>query len=300
MFKFPTSTFSRDPTHINQLPKGSSVNGYQIVDVLNADSFSIVYRGIHHALKRQYLIKEYFPFQWAYRDDNGYSVQIDPQVQAEYNWGMERHLNEAMVLSKLNHPSVFSVLDFFNANGAAYLVMEDKNGEQLTQILQQDKILSELRIFRLIEDVLSALEAVHTLDYLYRDLKPDTLYCCLDNRTLLFNFSAALALRRRNSHITAFFSPGYSSIECYLTCGKGYGPWSDIYAFGAVLYHCVTGAAPVESFARVLDDPLRPAAVVAMGCYPPALLRWIDQAMAVRPDQRFQSIAQMRAALSTG
>jgi serine/threonine protein kinase len=166
--------------------------------------------------------------------------------------------------------------------------------------LQQEKTLSGLGVFRLIEDVLSALEAVHTLDYLYRDLKPDTLFYCLDNRTLLFNFSTALALRRRKDQTTTFFSLGYSPIEYYLTDSNRYGPWSDIYAFGAVLYHCVTGAAPIESCARVRDDPLRPAEIVAKGCYPPALLRWIDRSMAVRPDQRFQSIAQMRAALSAG
>lgn len=294
----PNKTFSRNPTHINVLPKGCNVHRYQIMDVLNADSCSIVYRCIYHALKRQYLIKEYFPFQWVYRNDDGLTVQVDPQAQIEYRWGIERHLNEAMILTKINHPGILRILDYFEANGTAYIVMEDKEGEQLSQVLQQDKILSEPRIFRLIEDVLSALEATHTSGYLYRDLKPDTLYCSLDNQTILFNFNAALALQRHHKHVTAFFSPGYSPIECYLTDGRRYGPWSDVYAFGAMLYHCVTGAAPIESPARVFDDPLRPAEVVAIGCYTPVLLRWIDQSMTVRPEQRFQSIAEMRAAIN--
>jgi hypothetical protein len=110
---FPFSIFSRDPTHINVLPKDYSLNHYQIVDVLNADTLGIVYLGINKAIQIKCLIKEFFPFQWAYRDKDGYSVQIDPQVRAEFNWGMEHHLNEAILLTKLNHPCVIHVMDFF-------------------------------------------------------------------------------------------------------------------------------------------------------------------------------------------
>ena len=64
-----------------------------------------------------------------------------------------------------------------------------------------------------------------------------------------------------------------------------------------VLYHCVAGVAPIEAPGRVLDDPLRLAEELASGRYSQGLLRLIDRAMAVRPEKRFQTVAQMRTAL---
>ena len=190
------------------------------------------------------------------------------------------------------------VRDFFEANGTAYIVMDYEDGEALSQLLQREKTLSEERARRLVDDVLPALKAVHDQGYLHRDLKPANLYLRSDNRTILIDFGAARqALGRRSKSVTSVFSPGYSPIEQYLVDGKGYGPWTDIYALGAVLYHCVTGVAPIEAPARVLDDPLRPAEEAAAGRYNPALLRLIDRAMAVRPERRFQSIEQMKVAL---
>lgn len=177
--------------------------------------------------------------------------------------------------------------------------MDYEDGEALSQLLQREKTLPEERVRRLVDDVLPALKAVHDQGYLHRDLKPANLYLRSDNRTILIDFGAARqALGRRSKSVTSVFSPGYSPIEQYLVDGKGYGPWTDIYALGAVLYHCVTGAAPIEAPARVLDDPLRPAEEVAAGRYNPTLLRLIDRAMAVRPERRFQSIEQMRVALN--
>ena len=203
------------------------------------------------------------------------------------------------ILARVNHPGVVRVRDFFEANGTAYIVMDYEDGEPLSQILQRDKTLPEEQVRRLLGDVLPALDAVHAQGYLHRDLKPANLYHHSDGRTILIDFGAARqALGRRSKSVTSVFSPGYSPIEQYLIDGKGYGPWTDIYALGAVLYHCVTGVAPIEAPARVLDDPIKPAETIAAERYSPALLRLVDRAMAVRPEKRFQSIAQMQSALN--
>lgn len=161
------------------------------------------------------------------------------------------------------------------------------------------KNLPEERVRRLLDDVLPALESVHSLGYLHRDLKPANLYCRSDGRTLLIDFGAARqALSQRSKNITSVFTVGYSPIEQYLVESKGYGPWTDVYAVGAVLYQCVTGKQPIEAPARVLDDPLKPAVEAVEGQYSPALLRLIDRAMAIRPEKRFQTITQMREALA--
>ena len=292
----------------NTLPVGYRLHQYRIEAVLGAGGFGITYKAVHEALQTRAAVKEYFPVEWSYRDRNDINVLANTQgtlptsevgEEACYAWGLERFLNEARILAQVNHPGVVRVRDFFEGNGTAYIVMDYEDGEALSQLLQREKTLPEERVRRLVDDVLPALKAVHDQGYLHRDLKPANLYLRSDNRTILIDFGAARqALGRRSKSVTSVFSPGYSPIEQYLVDGKGYGPWTDIYALGAVLYHCVTGAAPIEAPARVLDDPLRPAEEVAAGRYNPTLLRLIDRAMAVRPERRFQSIEQMRVALN--
>ena len=292
----------------NTLPVGYRLHQYRIEAVLGAGGFGITYKAVHEALQTRAAIKEYFPVEWSYRDRDEVNVLANTQgtlptsEEGEavcYTWGLERFLNEARILARVNHPGVVRVRDFFEANGTAYIVMDYEDGEPLSQVLQREKTLSEEQVRRLLGDVLPALEAVHVQGYLHRDLKPANLYHHSDGRTILIDFGAARqALGRRSKSVTSVFSPGYSPIEQYLIDGKGYGPWTDIYALGAVLYHCVTGAAPIEAPARVLDDPLKPAETIAAGRYSPALLRLIDRAMAVRPEKRFQSIAKMQEVLT--
>jgi formylglycine-generating enzyme required for sulfatase activity len=291
----------------NTLPIGYRLHHYRIESVLGAGGFGITYLGVHEALRSRAAIKEYFPVEWSYRDRDDINVLANTQgglptseagEEACYAWGLERFLNEARFLAQVSHPGVVRVKDFFEANGTAYIVMDYEDGEPLSQVLQREKTIPEERVRRLLDDVLPALEAVHSLGYLHRDLKPANLYCRSDGRTILIDFGAARqALSQRSKNITSVFTVGYSPIEQYLVESKGYGPWTDIYAVGAVLYQCVTGKQPVEAPARVLDDPLKPAVEAAAGRYSPALLRTIDQAMAIRPEKRFQTIARMRASL---
>ncbi|MBL8258280.1 MAG: SUMF1/EgtB/PvdO family nonheme iron enzyme [Candidatus Competibacteraceae bacterium] len=291
----------------NTLPIGYRLHHYRIESVLGAGGFGITYMAVHEALRSRVAIKEYFPVEWSYRDRDDVNVLANTQgglptseagEKPCYAWGLERFLHEAQVLAQVNHSGVVRVKDFFEANGTAYIVMDYEDGESLSQILQRDKTLPEERIRRLLGDVLPALEAVHSLGYLHRDLKPANLYCRFDGRTLLIDFGAARqALSRRSRNITSVFTVGYSPIEQYLVESKGYGPWTDVYALGAVLYQCVTGKQPIEAPARVLDDPLKPASEAAAGQYSPVLLQLIDRAMAIRPEGRFQTIAKMREAL---
>ena len=125
--------------------------------------------------------------------------------------------------------------------------------------LQRGGILPESELRHLLDDVMPALEAVHGQGYLHRDLKPSNLYIrSSDTRVMLIDFGAARqALGRRTRSVTSVVTPGYSPIEQYVTVGEDYGPWTDIYALGAVLYRYITGAPPIEAPGRVLKDPVQ-------------------------------------------
>ena len=293
----------------NALPTGYNLHRYQIEGVLGAGGFGITYKAIHEALENEVAIKEYFPAEWAYRDHNGVTVRANAQGQIPareteppcYEWGLQRFLDEAKILVQVNHPGVVRVRDYFTANGTAYIVMEYEEGESLSATLQRGGILPEPELRRILGDVMPALEAVHAQGYLHRDIKPSNLYIrASSGRVILIDFGAARqALGRRTRSVTSVVTPGYSPIEQYVTVGEDYGPWTDIYAIGAVLYRCITGTPPIEAPGRVLKDPVQPAIEVGAGLYSHGLLRVVDQAIAVRPEERFQTVAAMREALQT-
>ena len=291
----------------NALPTGYNLHRYQIGGVLGAGGFGITYKAVHEALENEVAIKEYFPAEWAYRDRNGTTVRANSQGQIParsseppcYDWGLQRFLDEAKILVQVNHPGVVRVRDYFTANGTAYIVMEYEEGESLSATLQRGGILPEPELRRLLNDVMPALEAVHAQGYLHRDIKPSNLYIRSSNgQVILIDFGAARqALGRRSRSVTSVVTPGYSPIEQYVTVGEDYGPWTDIYATGAVLYRCITGTPPIEAPGRVLKDPVQPALEIGAGLYSRGLLQLVDQAIAVRPEERFQTVPEMREAL---
>src|SRR5206468_1347346 len=97
---------------------------------------------------------------------------------------------------------------------------------------------------------------------------------------------------------TAIVTPGYAPIEQYHAQGRQ-GPWSDLYAFGGVLYWMIIGKRPVEAVARVRQDMLPPAVQVAdRSRYSMELLTAVDWALVSHEEERPQSVAEFRSALS--
>ena len=135
------------------------------------------------------------------------------------------------------------------------------------------------------EDVLAALQAGHDGGFLHRDIKPSNLYVrASDHRVILIDFGAAReAVGRHSKSIISLVTPGYSPPEQYAARNDRHGPWSDIYALGAVLYRCVTGEPPGEAGGRLLGDSIEPAARGGAGAHNDRLLRMIDPGVAFPP-----------------
>jgi len=304
----PAASSGRGSRRSNTLPSGHQLDEYRIETILGAGGFGVTYKALDSHLETWVAIKEYFPVEWSFRDPDGVTVHPNIQGQtsaadgqgADYHWGLERFLDEARVLARIQHPYVVRVKRYFRAHGTAYIVMDYEEGEPLSAILRDGETLNEDQIRGLLEDVLPALGAVHEQGYLHRDLKPANLYLrSADNRVMLIDFGAArVALGRHSKSVTSLVTPGYSPPEQYTTRNDRYGTWTDIYALGAVLYCCVTGHSPTEAAERLLDDRMEPAIQAGAGRYSTNLLRVIDQALAVRSEQRFQTVADMQIALS--
>jgi serine/threonine protein kinase len=292
----------------NALPSGHLLDEYRIEAILGAGGFGVTYKALDTHLETWVAIKEYFPVEWSFRDHDGVTVHSNTQGQtstvegqeSDYRWGLERFLDEARVLARIQHPHVVRVKRYFRAHGTAYIVMDYEEGESLSAILRDDEIFDEEQIRGLLEDVLPALQAVHDQGYLHRDIKPANLYLrSTDHRVMLIDFGAArAALGYHSKSVTSLVTPGYSPPEQYTTRNDRYGSWTDIYALGAVLYRCVTGHAPTEAAERLLDDQMEPAIQAGAGRYSTNLLRAIDRALAVRPEHRFRTVSEMQTALA--
>ena len=97
--------------------------------------------------------------------------------------------------------------------------------------------------------------------------------------------------------MSALVKPGYSPYEQYAETSRQQGPWTDIYAFAATLYHAVTGKRPPDSPSRMLKDEMVPVREAALGGYRASFLDAIQQALALAVDSRPKSVAAWRATL---
>ncbi|MGH7003905.1 MAG: serine/threonine protein kinase, partial [Alphaproteobacteria bacterium] len=141
--------------------------------------------------------------------------------------------------------------------------------------------------------------SVHRAGFIHRDIKPDNIYLRDDGSPVLLDFGAARqAIGARTQAITSIVSPGYSPFEQYGKAAGDLGPWTDIYAFGATLYRCVTGTKPPPALDRIGGkDAMIPAAELGRGHYDPTLLSAIDAALSVRAEDRPQDIEAWRGRL---
>ena len=303
----PTTPSKGISRRANALPSGHLLDEYRIDAILGAGGFGVTYKALDTHLENWVAIKEYFPIEWSFRDADGVTVRANTQGQSsategqssDYEWGLERFLDEARVLARVQHPYVVRIKRYFRGHGTAYIIMDYEEGEPLSAFLREGETFAEDEVRGLLEDLLPALQAVHEQGYLHRDIKPSNLYVrAHDHRVMLIDFGAArAAIGRHSQSVSSLVTPGYSPPEQYSTRNDRYGPWTDIYALGAVLYRCVAGQTPVEAAERLLDDTLKPAVAIGAGRYSTNLLRVIDRALAVRPEHRFRDVAEMQAGL---
>ncbi|MBU0498690.1 MAG: SUMF1/EgtB/PvdO family nonheme iron enzyme [Gammaproteobacteria bacterium] len=284
-------------TYNRSLPLDECIGGrYRVQGVLGEGGFGITYRAWDEKLKRPIVIKEYLPGELGVRDQASLSVLPRSNHEADYRFGLQKYLEEAVTLARFNHPHIVPILDHLEANGTAYIVMKFEEGETLAQRLKRNKSpWSEAALLDLITPILRGLQQVHQAGLLHRDIKPGNLFLRKTGGPLLIDFgSARHALGEHSKSLSAIVSLGYAPPEQYSTRGKQ-GPWTDLYGLGAVLYELISGQTPVESISRshaLADDepdPLTPAIRVGQDKYPAWLLQLTDRLLAPKAKERPQS-----------
>ena len=280
------------------LRPGQTIGRYTVVSVLGQGGFGITYRARDTQLDREVAIKEYLPTAIAVRQGGETVLPRSTKVAEDFTWGRERFVSEGRTLASLHHaPGIVRVFDFLEINGTAYIVMELIHGETLEERIKKQGPLDAAAIERILTPLLSGLEEVHKAGFLHRDIKPANILLNANGDPTLIDFGASrAAMAGRSVAMTAVFTPGYAAGE-QMTSAKQ-GPWTDIYALSATLYHAITGKAPPNAFDRMLDDEYEPLGKAALRGFAPGLIAGIDSGLAVRASDRPQSIAGWRPLLS--
>ncbi|MGU7768705.1 protein kinase domain-containing protein [Burkholderia sp. MR1-5-21] len=287
---------------VRPLPLGHRLGELQLDEVLGVGGFGIVYRAFDRTLRRAVAIKEYMPSMLATRGGD-YTVSLRSERFAQaFDAGRGAFLNEARLLAQFDHPGLVKVLHFWESHGTAYMVMPFYEGRTLKQLLDSGVQMGETQLRHVVGALLGALDTLHRAQCFHRDIALDNVLIRPDGNAILLDFGAA---RKRIGDLVddgaMMIKPGYAPIEQYTDDPAfSQGPWTDLYALGAVMHAMITGELPPAAVVRSIQDTYRPLATRELAVrelYSPALLAAVDHALQVRIGDRPDSVAAFAAEL---
>jgi len=213
----------------------------------------------------------------------------------------EQFYREASILARLDHPNLPKVSDYFSQDEYDYLVMDFVAGQNLQQVVAEataeGRFLPEKQVLAWAGQLADAIGYLHnqSLPVIHRDIKPGNIKLTPSGTIKLVDFGLVRLLAPDDDRtITIVQGRGtvmYAPLEQYGSDTGQTDERSDIYSFGATLYHLLTGQPPLDARQRFL----RPGALVAPRAVNSALSpqteRAILWAMEMHPDARPPDIA---------
>lgn len=189
------------------------------------------------------------------------------------------------------------VFDIVEDHGTAYAISEYMEGVSLREYLLRSPsgYLSWEQARILFMPVLSTLGTLHSAGIIHRGISPTTLIVGKNGKMRITGFSIWQA-RTARGDLTAQLFPGYAAIEQYGFEGQQ-GPWTDIYAFSAVLYRTLIGSTPLEATSRVTNDRLMVPGKFAEQL-PTYVINALMNGLQILPEDRTRTVDQLRAELS--
>ena len=290
------------PSQSFVLRPGTILRGkYVIGAVLGQGGFGITYIGWDLALERKVAVKEYYPMGQVSRNaanSNTLEWNTSEQARLAQGGGMDYFLKEGRKMARVaDIPQVVNVLDIFQENETAYIIMNYSQGQTLKTYLKRNGPLGWAEAETIFLPVVNAMEQVHKAGLIHRDLSPDNLMLLPDGSVKILDLGAAKDLNiNTGASSMQVAKHGFSPLEQYLQRG-GSGPWSDVYALAATMYYSLAGVLPLPSVDRLAEDTLR-WDLPQLAALPENVLTALQRAMAISPKARTQSMAEFASQLT--
>jgi serine/threonine protein kinase len=251
-------------------------------------------------------------------EDNRLSGRLCALKQVRYDQTIPEHLRsqtreqfyrEASVLARLDHPNLPKVSDYFSLSDCDYLVMDFVPGDDLKTLMDRTRrkgqFLDQDDVLQWAAQISDALEYLHHQDppVIHRDIKPSNLKLTPNQIVKLVDFGLVKQMVPEELTITVIQGRGtalYTPLEQYGGDTGHTDTRSDIYAFGATLYHLLSNHPPLEAKQRFL----KPGSLQPIRQFNPSIDPHVDEvilwAMALHPDQRPPDIRTFQNALFSG
>ena len=205
--------------------EGDSLGGYRLEERLGEGGMGVVFRAVRES------------------DGEVVAVKVLRPDLAEDEVYVQRFEREGRSASGVDHPHLVSVLDSGEIDGRRYLVTRYVEGASLEEVLGHG-VLTGGGVVRLASGIGSALDALHRIGLVHRDVKPSNIMVDTNGRSLLTDFGVA-----RGEGDTALTAAGrvvgtVDYIAPEIVRGEPATPASDVYSLGCVVYECLAGAPP--------------------------------------------------------
>ncbi|MFP5262665.1 MAG: serine/threonine protein kinase [Blastocatellia bacterium] len=263
---------------------GQIVGNYKIEQKLGEGGMGEVYKGVDMMLEREVAIKFLRP-----------ELASQPQV-------VERFRSEAVTLAKLNHPNVATLHSFFRQGEDFFMVMEFVRGRTLDAVIQLTGAMACDRAIALFCQALEGIGRAHKLGIVHRDIKPANIMLTEEGSVKVMDFGIArvLGTSRMTKQGNIVGTIEYMSPEAIQ--GEEVDARSDIYSLGILLYEMLTGRVPFIKdtefslmMAQIQEAPTPPRTFASH--IPVAVEQALMRALAKKPEARFQSVGEFRAAI---
>jgi tetratricopeptide (TPR) repeat protein len=210
----------------------------------------------------------------------------------------QRFVREARTAAKISHPNIIAIYDISASVGKAYIAMEYVDGPSLHKYLSGKGALKPKETVNVMVQACSALAAIHEAGIVHRDIKPDNMLIAKGGLIKLTDFGLAKADDSRMTRTGVVMgTPSYMAPEQVL--GKDADARSDIYSMGLVIYECLTGQTVFmgqDVLQRQLEELPPPPSEKVPGV-PADLDAVVMKCIAKKPDERFQTVRELIAAL---
>ncbi len=260
------------------------VGRYEITGELGKGAMGVVYKALDPTIVRTVALK---------------TMRVDIHG-ADSEEMLKRFRNEARAAGVLNHPNIVTIYDAGEEQGLFYIAMEVMEGRTLQAALVERRVLAVEEIIAISKQVCVGLDYAHSQGVIHRDIKPANIMLTTDGPAKIMDFGIAKAGGGLTSIGQVLGTPNYMSPE--QVKGRKLDGRSDLFSYAVILYEMLTGVRPFGGdnvttiiYKIVNEEPVPPDELD--GSIHPGLSGVVMQALRKAPGDRFQSGAELAAAL---